>query len=52
VNRPSKGPNQIVVTDWRDPRASITLGGSGTVGDAVTVRSRRGWLGFAWIERR
>ena len=52
VNRPSKGPNQIVVLDWRDPRKRITLVGSGTVGDEITVRSHRGWLGFAWIEGR
>ena len=50
VHRPSKGPMQIVVVDWRDPSESIALVGSGDIGDQVTVRIHRGWLGFTWIE--
>lgn len=50
VHRPSKGPREIVITDWRDPSAQVTLAGSGSMGDSVTVSIHRGWLGFTWIE--
>ena len=51
VQRRTKGPNQFVVTDWRDPSERLTLAGSGMVGEEVDLYSHEGWLGFAWIER-